>query len=298
MSYGVIYLVTNKINNKKYIGKTCRTLEQRWHEHIYNAYAPRRKKYYFQKALKKYGEQNFIIEQIDEAFSENELNNKEIKWIKYYNSTDERYGYNLAPGGEGGFTTPVCKLSLDGIFLQEYNSISEACIDIGAKSSTPIINYCKGKYNTSFGFQWCYKEDLNKKINQKVKEKKQTNVPVLQYTIDGKFIREWSSVKEAEKTLKIAHSHICAVCRNKRKTANGFVWKYKKEEQIKMEREHIYKRKVSQYTPEGEYVATYDSVEEAAKSIGQKKGGHVSDVCKGKRKKCGGYVWKYEIFDN
>ena len=43
---------------------------------------------------------NFLIEEIDKASDINELNEKEIYWIKYYNSTDRLLGYNLAYGGD------------------------------------------------------------------------------------------------------------------------------------------------------------------------------------------------------
>ena len=50
--------------------------------------------------------------------------------------------------------------------------------------------------------------------------------PVNQYDIEGHIIKKWNSVKDASETLKINPSNICYVCKGKRKTAGGFVWKY------------------------------------------------------------------------
>lgn len=97
----VIYKITNKINGKCYIGKTTKTVEWRWKIHI------RHSKFdndhlLFHRAIKKYGVENFILEIIDTADNENELNEKEKYWIEYYKSYLKENGYNLTKGGEGG----------------------------------------------------------------------------------------------------------------------------------------------------------------------------------------------------
>jgi hypothetical protein len=58
-------------------------------------------KTYFHAALKKYGPDAFIWEQIDTADSREELDAREIYWIAFYNSADKHHGYNLTLGGLG-----------------------------------------------------------------------------------------------------------------------------------------------------------------------------------------------------
>ena len=53
--------------------------------------------------------------------------------------------------------------------------------------------------------------------------------PILQYSKSGDFIRGWKSAREVERVLGIANSHIIDCCKDKRKSAGGFVWKYKEE---------------------------------------------------------------------
>lgn len=102
-----IYKITNKINNKIYIGQVYnKTIYDRFNRHIKSASSE--SKSYIGRAIAKYGAENFVIEEIDKANSLEELNNKEIYWIKYYNSTDKNIGYNLTPGGDGG-NTYLCK---------------------------------------------------------------------------------------------------------------------------------------------------------------------------------------------
>lgn len=95
--YGYIYLVTNNINGKKYVGLTTKTPEERFKAHLYRGNV---EKSIFQKALYSYGKENFTLETIYVAFDKEELEKQEIYWISYYN-TCYGHGYNLTEGGEG-----------------------------------------------------------------------------------------------------------------------------------------------------------------------------------------------------
>ena len=53
---------------------------------------------------------------------------------------------------------------------------------------------------------------------------------VLQYSLDGTFIKEWKSIKDAQRNLGFNHSNISKCCRGKYACAYGYIWKYKKEE--------------------------------------------------------------------
>ena len=56
---------------------------------------------------------------------------------------------------------------------------------------------------------------------------KKKAIPILQFSKDGEFIKEWQSAKEAQRQLGIFQSNICDCCKGKRKTAGGFMWRYK-----------------------------------------------------------------------
>lgn len=98
-----IYKITNKVNNKLYIGLTTHTIDKRFKEHIFAARSfkklGRGKNSALYSAINKYGEINFKIEQIDTATDLNELKQKERYWIKTLN-TIAHNGYNLIHGGE------------------------------------------------------------------------------------------------------------------------------------------------------------------------------------------------------
>lgn len=96
----IVYKVTNKINNKIYIGITTQKLDQRMKRHYRDAKRLDRPTVYFHNAILKHGEENFVFEKIEEVNDFEELNQKEKYWVAFYNSTDKDIGYNLDSGGK------------------------------------------------------------------------------------------------------------------------------------------------------------------------------------------------------
>jgi group I intron endonuclease len=94
----IIYKSTNKITGKIYIGQTTKSLEQRIKGHINESKIDKNRP--FLSSINKYGEDNFTFETIDSANNLNELNDKEIYWINFYNSISPN-GYNVTGGGQG-----------------------------------------------------------------------------------------------------------------------------------------------------------------------------------------------------
>lgn len=99
---GVIYKVTNTINNKIYIGQTIRNFDKRKCEHLHQAKTNHRSCAYFHSAILKYGHKAFIWEIVFESNDLEKLNEKEIELIKLYNSYGKN-GYNLCIGGNSNF---------------------------------------------------------------------------------------------------------------------------------------------------------------------------------------------------
>lgn len=95
---GTIYLITNIINNKKYVGQTIKKPKERWKEHRvigqsdkYHSRQP------ISRAIHKYGIENFTF-QILEQCEEKLLDEREKYWILFYDTF--RNGYNATIGGQ------------------------------------------------------------------------------------------------------------------------------------------------------------------------------------------------------
>jgi hypothetical protein len=90
-----IYLITNLDNNKKYVGLTKFSITERFYQHV-------KRGFLLTEAIKKYGEDKFFIELIEEVDSAGRAYELEQYYIKEYN-TKVPYGYNLTDGGDGIF---------------------------------------------------------------------------------------------------------------------------------------------------------------------------------------------------
>jgi group I intron endonuclease len=93
------YLITNKINNKGYVGITTRSLDRRWYEHRFVANSCGQ---LLAKAINKYGEQAFEIKPIASAKTLENLKEVEKDLIIQF-QTKVPFGYNLTDGGDGVF---------------------------------------------------------------------------------------------------------------------------------------------------------------------------------------------------
>ena len=97
MKLGKIYLITNTINSKVYIGQTIQTLNKRFNGHCCYSKSDRSINMYIKRAIHKYGRDKFHIHLIEECPIE-DLNSREKYWINYYDSYNK--GYNLTLGGQ------------------------------------------------------------------------------------------------------------------------------------------------------------------------------------------------------
>jgi group I intron endonuclease len=99
----IIYRITNVVNSKFYIGKTSKTVQERFQRHCNNHQTQNT---YLYRAMRKYGVDNFIVEILEETDSPNE---REIYWIETLQPH-----YNMTIGGDGGDTSqsPNYKLGM------------------------------------------------------------------------------------------------------------------------------------------------------------------------------------------
>lgn len=159
----VIYKHTNKINGKVYIGQTKTwNPHKRWQSGV--AYI-REGKYLtkFAKAIIKYGWINFSHEIIEQDISsQEEADIREKYWIKYYDATNNLYGYNSTDGGMGNhknndpkWGTKKAVYQIDPKNMQivnEYESLLAASSAMGVEIVPTKIAYSKG-------FYWCHKDN-------------------------------------------------------------------------------------------------------------------------------------------
>lgn len=153
----LVYLATNLINGKQYVGYTTKTLLERTRVHIYKSKCKLNKHYFylFKQALRKYGEDNFKWEVLEQCSTKEECCKKEIIYISKYNTISPN-GYNLTTGGNGGILLDETKLKISNSLKNYYKlnghfweTISSETRSNWAKKSW-LIKKSKGYVQPSF----------------------------------------------------------------------------------------------------------------------------------------------------
>ena len=218
-----VYMHTNKINNKKYIGITCNDASRRWG---LQGQGYRRQKHFW-NAIQKYGWDNFEHEIIENNLTEDQAKIMEVELIKQYNSNNRQYGYNTSPGGDGG--APFGELN--PFYGKHHTEETKKKISEAHKGMIVSDNVRK-KLSEVHKRTW---KDLEyrKKMTEKVKgvcnpRSKKIN----QYDLNGNFIRQCDYVKQAADELHIDVFGIYKCANGQQKTAGGFIWKYVENQNI------------------------------------------------------------------
>ena len=171
-------------SGKVYIGITSQSVTRRWN----NGNGYRHNKYFY-RAILKYGWYNFKHEILFTELTKEQAEFKEIELIKLYNSTNNRYGYNIQNGGNySGKHSESSKLKMS--ISQRKKTVSE-----------------KARVNMS-----------NAHIVRRV----------AQLDKEGNIIAIWNGSRTASKSLGIPFQNISECVKHKgyRKSAGGYVWRY------------------------------------------------------------------------
>lgn len=183
-----IYCIKNSVNDKVYIGKTTHTVNQRFQQHIINAYNYNNEynsKLY--RAIIKYGKEYFypiVLEECDEEI----VDEREQYYIQLYDSV--KNGYNICYGGEG---RPIIDLKqLEKLYLEGYNfttianmtghtinAVSERLRGAGYETRTEPHNLDKGKLIEFQGQRFSSITTLAKYLQANIEEFKDKKVSTI-----------------------------------------------------------------------------------------------------------------------
>ena len=209
-----IYIITNKINDKKYIGKTNRSIEERWKEHCKDRKRFTDRPLY--RAMNKYGVENFKIEKLEEVSTDEEACAREEFWINYYNLY--KCGYNATKGGDGR-TYIDYDLVISTYEKFKNQKKTAEFLNISVDTVRKILKSNKQQITSS---QEVIKKEYGEKVDM--------------YDLSENYIKSFTSLRDAGKylidnnltkcKLTTIRTHISEVCRGKRKTAANFIWKF------------------------------------------------------------------------
>lgn len=164
-----IYKIQNLVNNKVYVGSS-KSLKRRQYEHYFQLKNNKHKNSYLQHSYNKYGKESFVFFILEECLEEQLLEREEY-WIKHYNSSDSKFGYNLDSFESGrrkiNISTKtkmkssnktlksIKQFDLLGNIINEFDSIKEASIKLNIHRRA-IQNILNKKRSSCKGFVFRY----------------------------------------------------------------------------------------------------------------------------------------------
>ncbi|MDR3713740.1 MAG: NUMOD1 domain-containing DNA-binding protein [Puia sp.] len=200
----------------------------------------------------------------------------------------------------------ISRYDTTGKIIESYPSVPEAAGSMKISKST-IFNVLWGRKVTAAGFFWRFgavqKIDIQTFLaDRKSKSKSFIGKQVTQYNMKGERIAVYRSLSEASRKTGVVATGIGKVTRGNRKSAGGFFWAAgngKKNINLagyragKGSGSVLKRKKVSQYTSTGKFIARYPSLTAAARQMGLSAGG-LCAACKGSQKTFRGFSWKYD----
>ena len=266
--YGYIYITTNLINNKKYVGKHSRP---EFDVHYLGSGKILR------TAISKYGKENFICEIIDWSQSPEELNQKEKFWINLLEAnTDRDFWYNICDGGNGG---PIMWGNNNPNYGNHASLSEEHKRKI--RENTPRFS---GKEHPLYGKHYVMSEDTKRKISISTQVRKISNKTK---EVVGSRYRNKNLSEEHKKNISMASK------RNwdefdedtKQKCLGNLVYNNQNGSN------NLRSTKIVQLDLDGNLIKVYSYMSEV-EQVGFSRVS-VGYCCRGKQKQYKGYKWMY-----
>ena len=290
---GVIYKITNIINNKIYIGKRIFTKEKFLRVNYFGGGK------LIKLSISKYGIENFSREIIEEVDNEI-LSEREIYWIKFYNSRDLKIGYNLKEGGESKSGRKCGSLSEETkqkLRIKALKQFENGGIFKGKKHTEETKKKISEKKRGSV-----WNDDTRKKFiktrtgmkhkkNKIIKIKIDVKIPILQKTLDGVIIQTYDSIGEASKITGFDRSCISRNCKGENKTCKGYKFEYLYEEKA-INYNSNKGKKIIQKDINGYVIKIWNNLPEIKRELNFSTD-NIYAVCRGYQKTSNGFFWEY-----
>ena len=254
----IIYLITNKVNGKKYVGQHCGRKDSRWKQHLNEALKKQNPRPLY-AAMRKYGTENFsykVLEELDRMAPQELLDEREIYFISEYDTYIKNgKGYNLTLGGGGNMVT-YCATdrgektseSLDRTDFAAYDPITGELYDVYDKldknlDKGAIYRAAKygensnenGTYKIVDGYIWLmgpenhrFPEKINIKDTQVAKKRKPRNysTEIAKYALSGLLVNVYDEPpRNVANQLNMSYPSLLKALRGDQRVVSGYFWR-------------------------------------------------------------------------
>ncbi|MBR6548782.1 MAG: hypothetical protein IKT68_04475 [Clostridia bacterium] len=253
-------------------------------------------------------------------FDSNEASELEAMWIEIYDALDYKHGFNRQSGGDQGFVvSEQAKEYMSEImtgryvgkhnpfFGQHHNKETRLRLSELATQRTGAKSSFYGKHHTKEtkerqrkAKKGLYDGENNPFYGQHHSEKtkillsEQQSKPISMYTLDGQYVKSFPYALIAAQEMGVAVQSISMCATKATKSACGMIWRYFECPQLlesDLPQKHALCKNVAQYSLQGEFIRTFDSLTEAAESANTTITS-ISKCVNGPHKQAGGYIWR------
>ena len=181
------------------------------------------------------------------------------------------------------------KIYMDGKTYRCHRLVAKTFLDeIEGKT---VVNHKNGNKsdNTLENLEWCtQKENVQHAVDTGLTK---CTTAVVQYTLDGEFVKEWSRIKDAAKAINVNGSSISCACLGFSNTIGEYQWRFKGDKSPG--KTSLRFKMICQYDETGNFIKRWDKIADASKDL-DIPAGNIVNTCKYKVKSAGGYQWRYE----
>lgn len=324
-----IYLITNLINNKKYVGQTKQgnTFHRFLKEHTYVRDGDNT---LFHNAIQKYGIENFSAIVIEDNILDEDIDAREIFYIDFYHSFYKyRQGYNMTKGGRGllGYEpTEEAKRKTKERTIETWRKMKETNPERYARlclnRSTALKGRLKSEQHKAILSELAsqrigeknpfYGKHFSEQSKEKLRESKAKNLSKINaYHLDtGVLWKTFRFTTEAAEALGLgdtARVRIAYVCKAKKGHAYGYIWRYQDDVStdilpraiVSAENRSPRAKAIGQYNLDGTLIACWESAAAYSKTVSdehdiqRKIAKRISVVCAGRQESYNNYIWKF-----
>lgn len=216
-----VYIHTNKLNNKVYIGITKQIPERRWGKNGINYKSTP----YFYSAIKKYGWDNFEHEILFTGLTKEEACEQECRLIKEFKSNDREFGYNITDGGNAPSMPESIRKQLSQRLKGNKNCLGRVLSEEVRRKIGDAQRGRKFTIEHRKKISEAKKGRTHKPISIEARQKiANSHKKKAVYCEETKQI--FVSIQECARQMNIDATNICACCKGKHKICKGFHFRY------------------------------------------------------------------------